>query len=103
MSEILEPVEMKKIRFVDAKVVRRSVSRACNRAADGTLNISTYYVPAGVPGIPQQEVTFEVNVYFYNKVVSMVAVYYTLASVLLVPRLSECMCRDAFRSQYRFA
>ena len=60
MSEVLEPEKLDQVRFVDAKVVKRNVARACNRTEDGTLNVLTYYVPADVPGILQQEVKFEV-------------------------------------------
>ena len=93
MSEVLQPEQLEQVRFVDAKVVKRNVSRACNRQYDGIMNESTYYVPNGIPGIPQQEVHFEVVAVTSNfACVLLLFNYYVLPFFLPpVPRHCERM------------
>lgn len=60
VASFLEEYQNPPRAFVDAKVVRRAVAKACDRSNDGTEIRSVYNVPAGVLGVPEQKVEFKV-------------------------------------------
>lgn len=61
VNSVLEEYNIPPKAFVDAKVVRRVVAKACDRSDDGTEVRATYTVGPNIPGLPEQTVEFKVR------------------------------------------
>jgi hypothetical protein len=59
VRSFLTPEQLETTNFVSGRTARSKVAEATSRHRDGTLVRSTFHVPAGIPGVEEQDVVFQ--------------------------------------------